>query len=94
MDGDVDPPREQGLFQLLHEHAPRPDLAEGTRAVAVACGRDRDERELDTGRPQRRHGALGLGEREPTAAAADAEKHRSVASERAARSPRRAAGLE
>jgi hypothetical protein len=91
---DVDPPLEQSLFKLLDEHAPRPDLAEGKRAIAIARGRDRDERELDTGHPQRLHGALGLGEREPTAATADAEKHRPIASERAGRSRRRAAELE
>ena len=73
---DVDAPVEQRLLELLHEHAARADLAERPRAVAVAGGRDRDERDLDAGPPQKRvRGELGLGEREPTAARPDADEH-------------------
>ena len=95
---DVDPPVEQRLLELLDEDAARADLAERTRTVAVAGGRDRDERKLDAGRSQRREGALGLGEREPTAATADADEHSSSRWSRvgsapaASRSRRRAAG--
>ena len=75
VDGDVDPPFEQRLLELLHEHAAGADLAERLRAVAVARGRDRHERDLDPGPAQRGRRALGLGEREPTAAGADAKQH-------------------
>ena len=47
----------------------------GLRAVAVAGGRDRHERDLDPRPAQRVRGALGLGEREPTSARADAKQH-------------------
>ena len=91
VDGDVDPPLEQRLLELLHEDAARADLAERARAVAVAGRRDRDEHELDAGRPQGGEGALGLGERELTAATADADEHSPVASAQAASTRRRAA---
>ena len=92
VDGDVDPPLEQRLLELFHEDPARADLTERTGAVAVTGRRDRDERELDAGRSQRRESALGLGEREPTGATADADEHRRVASARAARNQHRAAG--
>jgi hypothetical protein len=95
VNGDVDPPFEQRLLDLLDEDSAGADLAERTRAVAIAGRRDRHERKLDAGRPQRREGALGLGEREPTAATADADEHRPIVSARAARSRHHhAAGLE
>ena len=49
VDGDVDPPLEQRLLELLDEDAARADLAEGLRPVAVARRRDRHERDLDPG---------------------------------------------
>ena len=76
VDGDVDASFEQRFLELLHEHATRADLAERLRAVAVAGGRDRYERDLDPGPAQRCRRTLGLGEREPTAAGTDAEQHR------------------
>ena len=76
VDGDVDPPVEQRLLELLHEDAARADLAERLRAVAVAGRRDRHERDLDTGAAQTAGGELRLGEREPTAAGTDADEHR------------------
>jgi hypothetical protein len=78
MHRDVDAARKQRLLELLHEDASTPDLAERSRSVAIARGRDRDERDLDPRPPQRLRGPLGLGEREPTAARADAKKHGSV----------------
>ncbi len=75
MDGDVDPPREQRLLELLDEDAALADLPERLRPVAVARGRDRDERDLHPWPAQRLGGAFGLGEREPTAAGADADEH-------------------
>ena len=48
--GDVDPPVEQRLLELLDEDAAVADLAERAAAVAVAGGRDRDERDLAPGR--------------------------------------------
>ena len=80
VDGHVDPAREQGLLELLDEDAALADLPERLRPVAVARGRDRDERDLDpvsTTRlsAQRLGGALRLGEREPTAARPDADEH-------------------
>ena len=74
--GDVDAPVEQRLLELLHEDAARADLAERPRAVAVARGRDRHERDLDARRARSAlRGELGLREREPTAAGADANQH-------------------
>ena len=52
MHGDVDPPLEQRLLELLDEDTARADLAERLRAVAIARGRDRHERDL-----QARHDA-------------------------------------
>ena len=80
VDGHVDPTREQGFLELLDEDAALADLPERLRPVAVARGRDRDERDLDpvstTRRSaQRRGGTLRLGEREPTAARPDADEH-------------------
>src|SRR5688572_28938131 len=80
MHGDVDPARQQCLLELLDEDPALADLAEGLRAVPVAGGRDRDECDLDAvpanPRPaQRLGGALRPGEREPTAAGADAAEH-------------------
>ena len=74
--GDVDPPVEQRLLELLHEDAARADLAERPRPVAVAGRRDRDERDLDAagGDASRVRGELGLREREPTAAGPDADQ--------------------
>ena len=83
--GDVDAALEQRLLELLHEHAAGADLAERPRAIAVARGRDRHERDLDPGPAQRLGGALGLGEREPTAAGADAKQHSTAGSRCAAR---------
>ncbi len=68
MDGDVDPSGEQRLLDLLHEDTALADLAERARAIAVACGRDRHERELMPRAPQDGAGKLGLREREPRAA--------------------------
>ena len=75
VDRDVDPPGEQGFLELLDEDAALADLAERLRPVAVTGRGDRDERDLDPGPVQRRDGALGLGEREPTAAGTDAQQH-------------------
>ena len=72
---DVDPPAEQRLLELLHEDAARADLAERPRAIAVAGGRDRNERDLDSGPSQLLRGDAGLSEREPTAAGADTNEH-------------------
>jgi hypothetical protein len=47
--GDVDPPVEQRLLELLHEHAALTDLAERPRAVAVSGRGDGNERDLDAG---------------------------------------------
>ena len=69
VDGDVDPAVEQRLLELLDEDAALADLAERLRAVAVACRRDRDERDLDAGPAQPLAGQLGLRQREPTSAA-------------------------
>src|SRR3712207_9308579 len=52
MDRDVDPAVEERLLDLLHEDAAFADLAEGTRAVAVARRRDRDERDVELGRSE------------------------------------------
>ncbi len=76
VDRDVDPAVEQRLLELLDEDAALADLAERLRAVAVACRRDRDERDLDAGPAQPLAGQLGLRQREPTSAASDSEKHR------------------
>ena len=45
--GDVDPAGEQRLLELLDEDAARADLPERLRAVLVAGGRDRHQRDLD-----------------------------------------------
>ena len=58
---DVDAPVEQRLLELLDEDATRADLAERTRAVAVAGGRDRDEGKLEAGSPQRQRGRARPG---------------------------------
>ena len=63
--GDVDPACEQRLLDLLHEDAALADLAERARAVAVARGRDRHERDLVTARAEHVRGELGLRQREP-----------------------------
>src|SRR5205807_200454 len=55
--------------------AARADLAERLRPVAVAGGRDGDERDLDPGGAQPPRGRLRLDQREPTAAGADANQH-------------------
>ena len=68
-------PLEQRLLELLDEDAALADLAERPRPVAVAGGRDRHERDLDPGPAQPLDRELGLGEREPTAAGADANQH-------------------
>ena len=78
VDGDVDPAGEQRLLDLLHEHAALADLAERARAVAVAGGRDRHEDDLVARPPDHRAGELGLGQREPRAARADANEQRSA----------------
>ena len=75
VDGDVDPALEERLLELLHEHAAAADLAERARPVAVARGCDRNQGDLDPRPSQRLDRALGLGEREPTAARADANQH-------------------
>ena len=75
VDGDVDPPLEQRLLELLDEDAAGSDLAEGPRAIAVARSGDRHERDLDPGPAQPLRGQLSLGESEPTAAGADADQH-------------------
>ena len=68
-------PPSKRLLELLHEDAAGADLAERLRPVAVAGRRDRDERDLDPGPAQPLDGLLCLGEREPTAARADADEH-------------------
>jgi len=72
---NVDSAGEQGLLELLDEDAAGTELAEGARSVTVACGRDRDERDLDPRPAQRSRGALGLDQRQPTSAGADAKQH-------------------
>jgi len=73
--GDVDPPAEERLLELLHEDAARPDLAERPLPVAVAGRRDRDERDLEAGLSKAIGNEAGLGEGKPTAAGADANEH-------------------
>src|SRR5207302_9377916 len=51
------------------------DLPERFRPVAIARGGDRNQRDLDTVPAQPGCGELGLREREPTAAGADANQH-------------------
>ncbi len=68
MDRDVDATGEQRLLDLLDEHAALADLAERARAIAVARGGDRDERDLDAVATQHRAGLLGLRQCEPRAA--------------------------
>ena len=75
MNGDVDPPLEQRLLELLDEDPPLADLAERPRPIAIAGGRHRHERELETRAAQPSDRQLRLGEREPTAAGADANQH-------------------
>ena len=55
--GDVDPPVEQRLLDLLDEDPARADLAERLRPVAVAGRRDRHERDLHPRPPQPRRTA-------------------------------------
>src|SRR5258705_12494487 len=88
MNRDVDPVLEQPLLELLHEPAARADLAERLRGVAVAGGRDRDERDLDARRAQMRGGELRLRQREPATAAADADQHNATGAGRVARTQR------
>jgi hypothetical protein len=73
--GDVDATYEERLLQFLDEDAAASDLAERPRPVAVACGRDRDQRDLETRPAQRIRSALGLGQRQPATARADAKQH-------------------
>src|SRR2546423_11969566 len=75
MHGDVDAMFEQGLLELLDEDTARSDLAERLRAIAVAGRRDRNQCNLDPRAAQAGSGELRLREREPTAAAADADQH-------------------
>jgi hypothetical protein len=75
VDGDVDTTIEQRFLQLLDEDAASSDLAERLRPVAVAGRRDRHERDLQARPPQPLRCQLGLSEREPTAARADANQH-------------------
>ena len=82
---DVDAVIEQRLLELLHEDAAGADLPEGACPVAVAGGRDRNERDLDPGRPKPRGRELGLGQCEPTAAAADADQHSALGAVRPVR---------
>ena len=72
---DVDAILEQRLLELLDEDATCTDLAERSRAVAVAGGRDRHERNLHPRPAQQLCGTLGLGEGEPTSAGTDAKQH-------------------
>jgi hypothetical protein len=76
--GDVDAALEERFLELLDEHAARTDLAERLRAVAVARSRDRHECELDAVAAQPHGRQLGLREREPTSAGADANQHGTV----------------
>jgi hypothetical protein len=92
VDSDVDAVLEQGFLELLHEHAARADLAERLRAVLVARGRNGDQRDLDARSAQPRRSELGLREREPTAAAADADQHSARAFASTARRTLRRAG--
>jgi hypothetical protein len=68
VDGDVDPAGEERLLQLLDEDPAASDLAERACPVPIAGRGDRDEGDLDTRSSQHLGRALGLGEREPTAA--------------------------
>ena len=66
----------------------------GLRAVAVAGGRDRNERDLDPGRADRARRELGLRQREPATAAIrrdDAQRSRRQAGRTGAAPPRRSA---
>jgi hypothetical protein len=74
VDGDVDASRKKRLLELLYEDAARADLAERPLPVAVAGGRDRDERDLDAGPPEALGRELGLGQREPRAAGSDTQE--------------------
>ena len=74
MNGHVDPAVQQRLLELLHEDAPLADLAERLATVAVAGRRYRYEGDLDVPLCSHQVGCeTGLGEREPTAAGADAK---------------------
>src|SRR5436305_6998175 len=75
VDRDVDPPLEQRLLDLLDEDAARTDLAERARAVTVARGRDRHERDVVAATAYHTRRELRLGEREPRAARPDANEH-------------------
>src|SRR4051812_22393685 len=75
MHRNIDAPFEQRFLELLDEDAARADLAERLRAVPVTGRRYRNERDLDSGTADARRSELRLREREPTAAAADADQH-------------------
>src|SRR5205085_7446609 len=75
VDGDVDPAGEQCLLDLLDEDAAGADLPEGTRAVAVAGGGDRDEGDLVPAATENRSCELRLREGEPRPARPDANEH-------------------
>src|SRR5262249_61457220 len=72
---NVDPSVQQRLFELLGKHAPCAELAERLRAIPVAGGGDGYECDLKTVVAEMRRGKLGLREREPTSAGADADQH-------------------
>ena len=79
----------EACWQAFHHEEervglPLTDLAERLGPVAVAGGRDRDERDLDPGPAKRLDGLLGLGQREAATARADAYEHRHTAAPDAA----------
>src|SRR5579864_498536 len=80
MDGDVDAAREERLLDLFDEDAAFTNLAERARAIAVAGGGNRQERDLDSGRPHRGSRTRRLDERKLRAARADTNEHRSPSS--------------
>src|SRR5947207_8284662 len=92
MHGHVDPPCQQRLLDLLDEDTARADLAERLRPVAVARGRDRHQRDLDSRAPQQLARLLCLRQREPRAARADPDERQTETSSRSgSRSTRRRA---
>ena len=68
-------PRASASSSSLTKTPRAPISPNGPRPVAVARRRDRHERDLDPGPAQPLCGLLRLGEREPTAAGADADQH-------------------